>query len=331
MNTIKEMEPCLSVIVPVYNTGKYLRQCLDSILFKQNVDSLELILVDDGSTDGSGMIIDEYKKADNRIRSVYQTNRGVSEARNQGLNAATGRYIAFVDSDDWLEENVLGTLCSKADSYECDMVMGNTFRYFSENEIERYRDIPEDIINRKFSGENAFIYLMRSVSFIPMVYNYIYRREWLEDIKLRFAKVAVHEDDLWCLISMCRARQIYITDIDVYYYRQREGSLISSLREETQRKVRVESLFHIVEKLFYFAKFYESRNEELQGWIYVKLFQLYYEGCKTLCSISKLDISSIEIPDISDLLRSKSLINNDKGEICSRYYNGSMFIIGNKK
>ena len=96
----------ISVVVPVYNTVRYLKKCIDSIV-KQSFIDFQIILVDDGSTDGSERICDEYAKADSRIKVIHQTNSGVVRARKTGLKAADGDYIYYVDSDDWIDENII--------------------------------------------------------------------------------------------------------------------------------------------------------------------------------------------------------------------------------
>ena len=98
------MNPKISVIIPVYNVGKYLKRCIDSII-QQNYDNLEIILVDDGSSDNSGKICDEYAVIDKRIIVIHKSNGGLSDARNRGLEICTGKYISFVDSDDWIEKD----------------------------------------------------------------------------------------------------------------------------------------------------------------------------------------------------------------------------------
>ena len=98
------MNPKISVIIPVYNVGKYLKRCIDSII-QQNYDNLEIILVDDGSSDNSGKICDEYAVIDKRIIVIHKSNGGLSDARNRGLDICTGKYISFVDSDDWIEKD----------------------------------------------------------------------------------------------------------------------------------------------------------------------------------------------------------------------------------
>lgn len=102
--------PKVSVIVPVYNVEPYLRQCLDSIV-SQTLKDIEIILIDDGSTDGSGEICDEYKREDHRIRVIHKVNEGLSAARNDGIDASTAPYIMFVDGDDWVEPEFCETPC----------------------------------------------------------------------------------------------------------------------------------------------------------------------------------------------------------------------------
>ena len=112
--------PMISVIVPVYNAEKYLKECIRSIL-NQTIQNLELILVNDGSTDGSGYICDEYINKDNRIKVIHKENGGVSSARNMGISEATGEYFTFVDSDDYLEPNALEILYNDIIIYNADI------------------------------------------------------------------------------------------------------------------------------------------------------------------------------------------------------------------
>ena len=115
--------PKLSVIVPVYNTEKYLRECIDSIL-AQTFRDFELILVDDGSTDGSGAICDEYAKQDERIRVIHQENGGITVARKSGVRAARGEYVTFVDSDDWIDKDMYRIMLEEetADIRICNLI-----------------------------------------------------------------------------------------------------------------------------------------------------------------------------------------------------------------
>jgi len=127
-----------SVIIPVYNVEQYLRQCLDSVV-KQTLKDIEIILVDDGSTDKSGVICDEYRNYDPRIVVIHQSNQGLAAARQTGLDAAEGEYIGFVDSDDWLEPKMFEEMYSAGKNYDADIVFCNTYRNESKKEQPYFR------------------------------------------------------------------------------------------------------------------------------------------------------------------------------------------------
>ena len=118
------MTPQVSVIIPVYNAEAYLHDCLRSILM-QTMPDIEVLIIDDGSTDGSFALMQQYAKTDSRVRSVHQQNAGPSRARNAGIAMAQGRYIAFVDADDWLEEDMCQRMLKVAGN-DADIVFGNT-------------------------------------------------------------------------------------------------------------------------------------------------------------------------------------------------------------
>ena len=126
------MKKLVSIIVPVFNVEKYLRQCLDSIL-GQTFNQFEVIIVNDGSTDNSGAICQEYEARDNRIVYLEKENEGVSEARNLGLDFATSEYIIFIDSDDWIEPTYVEVLYEKIEEYQADIVFENYTSFNDED------------------------------------------------------------------------------------------------------------------------------------------------------------------------------------------------------
>ena len=130
MNTAEHIagEPAISVIVPIYNVEPYLGECLDS-LCGQTLRNIEIIGVDDGSTDGSGALLDEYAAKDKRIIAVHQKNAGVSAARNAGMRLARGEYLAFVDGDDWMDADFLQKLYTMAQEYGADIAAGGIMLY----------------------------------------------------------------------------------------------------------------------------------------------------------------------------------------------------------
>lgn len=168
----------LSIIVPVYNVENYLADCIDSLL-KIQIDKVEIILIDDGSTDSSGKIADKYAAQNNKIKVIHQTNGGLAAARNRGMTEAKGEYIAFVDSDDWILDRCLEKIYQECVTQKADLIMGNTL--FIQPDGKRYNPfnpIPSDICHSVLSGKDCFSELMKSGAYPPMVYNFLYRRAW---------------------------------------------------------------------------------------------------------------------------------------------------------
>ena len=136
------MKPMVSVIVPVYNAEQTLRRCVSSILDQQYTD-LELLLVNDGSTDASGEICDEFAARDARVTVLHQKNAGVSTARNHALEQAQGTYLQFLDSDDWITPDATRSLVRAAEAHRCDLVIADFYRVVGER-LSRKGDIDED-------------------------------------------------------------------------------------------------------------------------------------------------------------------------------------------
>lgn len=127
------MNPLISIIVPVYNVEEYLPKCLDSII-NQTYKNLEIIVVNDGSTDNSGKICDEYGERDYRIMVIHKANRGVSSSRNIGIKNASGEYILFVDSDDEIEKDYVNVMARAVTNSDCDLVISNITDIFNKTE-----------------------------------------------------------------------------------------------------------------------------------------------------------------------------------------------------
>ena len=217
-----------SIIVPVYNVEKYLKECLDSILAQDTKSAYEVILVDDGSTDGSDAICNDYADHHEDIYVIHKENGGVSSARNAGIEAARGKYILFMDSDDLYEQNTLSTLDDLLNAVpEPDMVT-LCGRDFSEQDIpltgQLYRPavIPQ--------GESGLEYMQRcfSLNQIPTVavWLYLYRRQFLLDHDLRFSEsLAVAEDVEFNVNCLSQAKTVFGTDKILYQYRITAGSV----------------------------------------------------------------------------------------------------------
>lgn len=213
--------PEISLIVPVYNVEGYLSTCIDSILTQKSAD-FELILIDDGSTDRSGSICDQYARKDPRIRVTHQENAGQAAARNAGLDQAVGRFILFVDADDYIEDNMLKTLLSAQEFTHADMVLCGYKRILGD-EIEE-----KPLFNRVISSSDFWRYAHNKQYLVAcvMTCNKLIRREVFDE--LRFQEGIINEDTniIFPMVSACST----ITFIKncLYCYRIREGSTMTS-------------------------------------------------------------------------------------------------------
>ena len=214
------MEDLISVIVPIYNVEKYLNKCIDSII-NQTYKNLEIILVDDGSPDNSGNICDEYSKKDNRIKVIHKENGGVSSARNVGINNATGNWISFIDSDDWIEENYFEILLNKAKNENADIVICGYNRIW-RNKVEIINKVSKDTIY------NNKEYLINSLN-PQMGFGYgpmkITKRECIGQV-LFDENLVVGEDALFNLkISKNIKKAVFCNQV-LYNYRNNENSAV---------------------------------------------------------------------------------------------------------
>ncbi|MDO5549990.1 MAG: glycosyltransferase family 2 protein, partial [Lachnospiraceae bacterium] len=176
------MSPMVSIIVPVYNAEKGIGRCIESVLKQEYVD-FELILVDDGSKDFSGRICDEYAGKDGRIRVIHQENAGVSAARNLAICQARGKYLQFLDSDDWLTPDATGLLVRAAEENNCDLVISDFYRVVGER-VSHKGDIEEDGVFGR--GEFAAHMMENPADFYyGVLWNKLYRRQLVERYHLR--------------------------------------------------------------------------------------------------------------------------------------------------
>ena len=244
----KEKHIDLSVIVPIYNTETYLPVCLDSLL---GIDGpcVEIVLVNDGSTDGSGMIADAYAQKDSRIRVIHRANGGASAARNTGLEVARGEYILFVDSDDWVLSDALVSLFHAGVESRADVVMGEIRFCDQEGNPGALFNPVKGMLPEVLPGREGFVGLMRDGSYLPTPVRFVCRRDFLRTIGVRFEEGIMHEDELWTPIVLCQAERLAITCTEFYRYRQDE----SSVMHMTKRSRRLLSLFRVTDGLARFA------------------------------------------------------------------------------
>lgn len=244
----EKKEPRISVIVPVFNVACFLERCITSII-NQTIYDLQIILIDDGSTDESGVICDRFAERDDRIMVIHQANAGVSAARNTGLREAKGRYIAFVDSDDVLSERAYEILLMNVK--ENQLPMGHV-QLMTEDGIlqdtsfyER-KEIPQSEFLRDLFLEKEFPYLGYPV-------DKLFCRAVIENYHLRFdEKIKLNEDRLFVLSYLLHCSGVIFDEHIIYYYRQRSSGMITVTRRNvtvTDSEMTVLRAFREMEKI----------------------------------------------------------------------------------
>lgn len=213
----------ISVIVPVYKVEKYLDRCVKSIV-SQTYKNLEIILVDDGSPDNCPAICDRWEKQDKRIRVVHKINGGLSDARNSGLEVATGDFIAFVDSDDWINEHYVEYLYETlwqtgADLAACDINMVPD----GEEEPIVSKKMPSPRVN---TPEEALSMLLTGQGYRAVAWNKLYKKELLYGETFEVGKL--HEDEFFSYRIYDKCEKLAYVDLPLYNYRQREGSIMTT-------------------------------------------------------------------------------------------------------
>lgn len=217
-------EKCISIIVPVYNVEKYIKQCLDSIVH-QDYNNIEILVIDDGSEDKTGTICDEYALQDRRIKVVHKKNGGVSSARNAGLKLASGEYIAFVDGDDTVEKNIYSRCMSDFEKNDVDIVvyLSNTMdEYGTINNKQKI--VTETLLTRK----EAVRELVDGNKFGCACYSKVFTRNSIGNIVFN-ERLSVNEDFLFVFYCFANASKIFFNGCYLYNYRKHKDSVTAEL------------------------------------------------------------------------------------------------------
>jgi len=216
------MQPKVSVIVPIYNVEKYLPQCIESII-NQTLKDIEIILVNDGSPDNSGKIVDKYEKLDSRIKVIHKENGGLSDARNYGMQSAIGEYISFIDSDDWIEWNMLENMCNVASVNNTDIVVaGKIIEYVNEGYSIKECFENSYMASKSIDVRNA-IFHMCEMGLFNVVWNKIYKRRLLLENDFRFVLDAMPAEDIMFNSKVFSNIESLVVMSEAYYhYMKRE-------------------------------------------------------------------------------------------------------------
>lgn len=301
----------LSFIVPVYNVAPYLRKCVDSLL-AQDYEDYEIILVDDGSTDASPQICDEYAADYNNIRVIHQPNGGLSAARNSGVKTAKGEYICFVDSDDYWEPNVLNGLMAQIDRDNLDVL-----RFDYQNVNERYAVFEPNKTPRKIDKISDVVdgisYLNTRMGYACYAWQFIIRN----DIVNTFTPGLLFEDVDWLPRMMLNAKRVNATTTIVYHYFMRQGSITKAQGNKEKILKNVENQMFIIERFQAYLNNYPQcvwlhnmQSNMVAGVLTTIAREFYNDRTKYISRFQNMNVFPLKIADQrKTYIRRAKLIN----------------------
>lgn len=257
------MDDLLSIIVPIYNIDQYVGFCIESLI-KQTYRNLEIILVDDGSTDRSGALCDLYRSKDSRIKVIHKENGGLVSARKAGVQIASGSYIGNVDGDDWVEPDFFEVLHRAAVKAEADIVCAGYSRDFFDQHVKCTNNILDGI----YEGdglEKLYTQMMAeddcfTIGVTTYVWNKLFKTDIVREVQLAVDEgITIGEDSAVTYPAMLKAKRVYVCDNSSYHYRQREGSMLKIQDNFDVEREKIKRMYEYLEKVF--AK--DERNEML--------------------------------------------------------------------
>lgn len=309
------MSSKVSIIIPVYNVEEYLKQCLDSVV-NQTLKEIEIICVNDGSIDGSLQILEEYAQKDKRIKIITEKNGGLGAARNTGMEYATGEYIGFVDSDDWIDLTMYEKLYKNAKSQNSDIVMCPIHLFDDTAKKLRYNHpyytlecFNEDFDNRVFNHDDTKDFLFKiSVT----AWNKIYKKKFLDEINAKFPEGLIFEDNPFFHKVYLNANNVSLIRDFLYFYRiNRSDSIIS---KADKRFFDIIKIHDLNTKIFIETDNFDEYRFDLQAHMIGTLFYRYSQVDETnkkeffeliMQNFEKINIKSDEIAKLNAPVKAK--------------------------
>lgn len=297
------MKDLISIIVPIYKVEKHLKKCIKSIV-GQSYTNLEIILVDDGSPDNCGKICDEYAKKDCRIKVIHKKNGGLSDARNCGIDKSSGKYLMFVDSDDYVDKNICEKLINASKEYDCDIVMCNIYRVVN-NKICIEKEISALSKNEVLDGITVMKEFFKNFSIdLYVSWNKLYKRElFFGNKKIRFPFGELFEDMFIDYKLYNLSKRILILSDRLYYYVIRENSITNINYTDK----------HLLSRLNYLKNirlFSQKVDEDIKKCIQKSIIRYCYEITRYCILNKNLDKSFMKEAKYI-LLDERFLLKND--------------------
>lgn len=308
--------PKVSVVVPTYNTAEYLPKCMDSII-DQNLKEIEIICVNDGSTDDSPDVLDQYALRDRRIRIIQKENGGLVSARKEGVMAARGDYVAFVDSDDWIEADMYEQLYQFAAQYAADMV---TCGFFLEG---NYTTVHMDTVQEGlYSGDSMAGLRAKAIYFIEkrssglkasLCYK-LFKRELIQSAQCRIPnEITMAEDKMCLLTALLDSKSVYVYHKPFYHYRIRTDSMVHTGSEEY--------LIKVYEVYKYLKGLYSHRffTGDMRRQAEIYIIELLYKGINTLLGFENSNLLWIDPYWLDKIPVNAKIILYGAGDLAEKY------------
>lgn len=279
----------LSIIIPVYNVEEFIQRCVDSVLQQSFPKSeYEILLINDGSTDKSPAICDEIAKKSENIKVYHKKNGGLSDARNFGIEKSVGKYISFLDSDDYVLKNCYKKMLDVGIENNADIVMGNAINYI--NEKTQHPKIKKRV--RNFSQENGENFLVKSVKSETMSMAAVlglYKRELIVKNNLKFKKGIYHEDELWTPQVYLKAKNVCYIDLDFYIHVNRVGSI-------TKSENKTKNALDLIKVCYELEKVYQSVTNKKNEKILRNYIAMLYLNAVYIGKLTKKEFKSMLDP-----------------------------------
>lgn len=307
----------LSIVIPVYNTKTYLSRCINSVL-KQRIEGMEVICVDDGSTDGASEVLDQYALQDSRVRVIHKENGGSMQARRLGTEEAKGDYIGYVDSDDWIEIGMYETLCHVADQYHADMVSSGyvlekkmQVKFFDGFSEGIYRDEDLEVLrNQIFFRECS-----REAGIRPSLCNKLFRTSMMKKIQMAVPDEVSNCEDRICTVAyVLEAESVYILKEAFYHYVFHQDSM--SHQEDVYYLDKLGKVYRAFRSLYRHPNFSEKLRIQCEMYMIDKVL----EGFNAYMGFSVPDLMWISPEWIKEIPEKSKIVLYGAGRLGKVYY-----------
>ncbi|MEE6635742.1 glycosyltransferase family 2 protein [Limosilactobacillus pontis] len=256
------MQKQISVIVPIYNVKGFLSKCIDSLLSQKLEVKYEIILIDDGSTDGSGFVVDQYaKKYSDKIIAVHKENSGLSDARNEGIDRAQGQWLAFVDGDDYVSDHYLSELYQNAISTHADLVACGYYNVDENDKVVSATTHEPEIVDETKFWQDIYVNKVES-SIYTVAWNKLYARKIFGDLRYRSGIKNEDDDIIYSVVHV--TNKVSFIPNKLYYYRKRKGSIMDQLNSSRKINTNLLDVYHRRTLHFIINNNFEFANRNLE-------------------------------------------------------------------